>query len=686
MDNIFYLQTKNTTYVLGVDKFGLLRHIYWGKRINRKEFSLDEMTETNSNHSELDNALCEYTVFGGKMYRNCAFKCTYSDKCRDSVFLFKHAKQEENELVITLTDKVYKADLILHYITYPDSDIITRYAEIENHSSGDILIEKLSSCEVNLPGELSYNIVNTQGGWGAEFQQQSTELKAGYLVFDSRKGTTGHTNQPIFIAHRNADEASGDVYFGALGYSGNFKVECQRDYVGITRIVLGMSDFDFSYTLKSGEVLASPKAYIGYADGFADMSNEMHRFSVNHILPRSFANKPLPVLYNSWEAVGFDVSCENQLRLAKKAADLGCELFVMDDGWFGERNSDRAGLGDWFVNREKFPDGIDSLIKEVNDLGMDFGLWFEPEMVQRDSDLFRAHPDWIYHYKTRVNGELRHQLVLNLTKPEVENFVFDSMDKMLSMHNIRFIKWDMNRPFSEIGADNLENEQEIWLKHTAAVYRVADRLKEKYPYLQLEACASGGGRADLGAMEHFDSVWTSDNTDPLDRLTIQNGFSLLYPIKCMRAWVTDWNSDKRPVSIDYRFASSMQGSLSLGANLDNYTSDDMKKAAEYVVLYKEIRNTVQFGDMYRLSVGDCGDYWATQYADENQSVLFAMSNAGSLDNKRYKRLKLKGLRSDKMYTYTVDSKRCENSGEYLMNAGITIEFCGPLQSKIIVFK
>lgn len=278
------------------------------------------------------------------MYRNCAFKCTYSDKCRDSVFLFKHAKQEENELVITLTDKVYKADLILHYITYPDSDIITRYAEIENHSSGDILIEKLSSCEVNLPGELSYNIVNTQGGWGAEFQQQSTELKAGYLVFDSRKGTTGHTNQPIFIAHRNADEASGDVYFGALGYSGNFKVECQRDYVGITRIVLGMSDFDFSYTLKSGEVLASPKAYIGYADGFADMSNEMHRFSVNHILPRSFANKPLPVLYNSWEAVGFDVSCENQLRLAKKRQTSGVNFLLWMTAGSAKETATEQGL------------------------------------------------------------------------------------------------------------------------------------------------------------------------------------------------------------------------------------------------------------------------------------------------------------------------------------------------------
>lgn len=682
MQNIFYVNTKNTTYALANDEKGVLRHLYWGKRLTKEEL---EVTPIWNNDSGYDNLLCEYTVFGGKLYRDCAFKCEYSDKCRDSVFLFENASQTDNELIITLCDKEYDAKIYLHYITYPDSDIITRYAEIENLSKDDIIIDKFMSAEMTLPSEMPYKIINTDGNWAAEFQKNETELGTGHLVFDSRKGITAHTNQPFFIAHQNADEQSGDVYFGALGYSGNFKVECQRDFKGITRVMLGMNDYDFSYTLKSGEKLESPKVYIGYSNGFAQMSNNMNRFAVNHILPENFADKPLPVLYNSWETTFFDVNVNNQLSVAKKARELGCELFVMDDGWFGARNDDHAGLGDWYVNQEKFPNGIDELIDGVNALGMDFGLWFEPEMVQKNSELYKIHPDWIYSYPKRKNNEQRNQLVLNLTKPEVEQFVFDCMDKMLEKHNIKYIKWDMNRPFSEIGAYNLENQQELWLRHTLAVYRVADRLKEKYPYLQLEACASGGGRADLGALEHFDMVWTSDNTDAYDRLTIQNGFSLLYPIKCMRAWVTDWNRDRRPVSLDFRFASSMQGSLSVGADLEKYSDEDMQKAKKYISLYKQIRNTVQFGNLYRLRTESEDGYWATQYVGDGKSVLFVMTNACTLDNKHYKHLNLRGLDENKMYSYTIDGAEKIKSGEYLMNAGIDLSLNNPFDAIITVF-
>ena len=528
--------------------------------------------------------------------------------------------------------------------------------------------------------------MNTNGSWGAEFQQESTILKTGSLVFESRKGTTGHTNQPTFIAHQGANEDSGLVYFGALAYSGSFKVEAQRDFRGKTRVILGINDFDFSYTLKSGCKISTPKVYIGIADGFAQMSNKMSKFAVEHILPKGFAKKELPVLYNSWEATAFDVNTEYQLSLAKKAAELGCELFVMDDGWFGKRNNDCAGLGDWFVNEEKFPNGIDELIDGVNALGMDFGLWFEPEMVQRDSDLFRAHPDWIYHYPTRENKELRNQLVLNLTKPEVEQYVFDCMDAMLEKHNIRYIKWDMNRPFSETGAENLENAQELWLRHTEAVYRVADRLKEKYPYLQLEACASGGGRADLGALEHFDMVWTSDNTDPLDRLTIQRGFSQLYPVKCMRAWVTDWNNNRRSVSLDFRFLSSMQGSLSVGANLNEYSLDDMEKAKSYIALYKEIRNTIQFGNLFRLKNEYENEYWANEYVLGGEAVLFVMTMAGTLDNKHRKNLTLRGLEENSYYTYRLGNREYTHSGGYLMNKGLDLDLYNPLDSIIIRLK
>ncbi|MGN0515919.1 alpha-galactosidase [Eubacterium sp.] len=686
MEKIFAVDTKSLTYALGVDDLGRLHHIYWGKRINRDDFEIPQLWDCNSNHSDLDCAKQEYTAFGGKMYRNCAFKCTYGDGCRDSVFTYKDCDEGENELVIVLEDKAYNAEIRLHYIHYPDSDIITRYAEIFNNGAENIVIDKMMSCELNLPGLEPYYIENTNGSWGGEFQVKATKLETGYLVFDSRKGTTSHTNQPTFVAHRGANEDCGTVYFAALGYSGSFKVEAQCDFDGRTRVMLGINDFDFSYTLKPGESLASPKVYIGCADGFAQMSNSMSAFEIKHILPKGFADKPLPVLYNSWEATGFDVNTQNQLSLAKKAKEIGCELFVMDDGWFGKRNDDRAGLGDWTVNTDKFPNGIDELIDGVNALGMDFGLWFEPEMVQRDSDLYRAHPDWIYSYPKRKSSELRNQLVLNLTKPEVEEYAFGVMDDMLKNHNIRYIKWDMNRPFSEIGADNLENPQELWLRHTQAVYRIADRLKQKYPYLQLEACSSGGGRADLGAMEHFDMVWTSDNTDPVDRLDIQYGFSRLYPVKCMRAWVTDWNSDKRPVSLDYRFNSSMQGSLSVGANLDALSHEDLEKCREYISLYKEIRSTVQLGRLYRLKNAEQNGYFATMYTDDSSAVVFVCETGQAPFNKRLHELCLRGLDENASYAFCIDGREYVKSGAYLMNKGICIDMWNPLGNKIIQLK
>ena len=686
MSKNYFINTENTTYAIGVDDRGLVRHLYWGSRIDGEALEIPDIWDTNSNHSDMDNAVTEYTAFGGKMYRNCAVKCRYFDNCRDCILKFKSAVQNENELVITLEDSVYSFLVELHYVTYPDSDIITRFARLKNKSDNDILIEKMMSAEISLPSELPYEIMNTNGSWGGEFQLESETLKAGSVVFESRKGTTGHTNQPTFIAHQGANEDFGTVYFAALGYSGSFKVEAQRDFKGITRATLGVNDFDFSYTLKAGQELETPCVYIGVSNGFAVMSNDMSRFAINHILPRAYAQKPLPVLYNSWEATAFDVNTQGQLELAKKAAELGCELFVMDDGWFGKRNNDCAGLGDWFVNEEKFPNGLDELINGVNALKMDFGLWFEPEMVQRDSDLFRAHPDWVYHYPTRENNELRNQLVLNLTKPEVEQYVFDCMDKMLEKHNIRYIKWDMNRPFSEVGAENLENAQELWLRHTKAVYAIADRLKEKYPYLQLEACASGGGRADLGALGHFDMVWTSDNTDPLDRLVIQKGFSMLYPIKCMRAWVTDWNDNRRPVSLDFRFASSMQGSLSIGANLNEYSKQDMEKAKKYIALYKEIRPIIQFGKLYRLRNESAHGYWANEYVGDNEAVLFVMTTAHTLDNRHHKVLNLRGLDEKAKYSYTVDGKDFVHSGAYLMNGGLSLELYNPFDAKIIRIK
>ncbi len=687
-DGVFVLETKNTHYVMAVNQTGGLDHIHWGKKCDIKDYiSFYSPQERNSNHSAADYGKTEYLSYGGTVYRVPALVVTYSDKCREAVLTYESynitSADDYKLLEITLTDKPYDLKVTLCYKLREETDVIERYTKIYNPSDNVVMLNKVATGEFNLPSKRPYTSLNTNGSWGAEFRLEKTLLKNGTLCYEGRKGGSDHTISPYFILSQNADEKQGDVYFGALAWTGNFKVEVNRDFCGTTRAVIGINDFDFSYTLHSNEQFVTPSVYCGYTVGFGEMSNQMNEYAVKHILPKSFAKEPLPVLYNSWEATFFDVSCEGQQMLAQKAADIGCELFVMDDGWFGQRKDDHAGLGDWYVNREKFPDGLKPLTDKVKSLGMRFGLWFEPEMVNPDSDLYRAHPEWTYHYKTREPSLLRNQLVLNLTREDVKEYVFGTMDKMLSEYDISYIKWDMNRAFSETGGENLENSQELWYRHTMAVYEIADRLKEKYPSLQIECCASGGGRADLGALSHFDMVWTSDNTDPVDRLEIQRGYSMLYPIKCMRAWVTDTNRHSRPDDFDFRFNVTMQGSLSIGGNLTKYSKEELEIHKKYISLYKEIRNTVQFGKFYRLADFENDGMYATQYVHEDEVVVFICKNVNTFFNEKFRHLCFDGLEADGRYKFELNGKEVVFGGAYLMNVGIDFEMGGTLSSWII---
>ena len=510
-NGVFILETKNTHYVMAVDKEGVLTHLHWGDKCEINDYKATYTGHhSSSNHSARDISKTEYIPYGGIVYRPPAFMATYPDGCRESLLTYKDFNVSEFDggfmLEVILEDKPYNVDVTLCYKLREDTDIIERYTKIKNNSDSLVVLNKISSGEFNVPSLRPYTSTNFNGAWLAEFRKEDTVVKNGVLTYDSRKGGSNHTVNPVFILSQNADEKYGDVYFGALAWSGNFKTEISRDYAGITRAVIGINDFDFSYNLHAGEEFITPSVFCGYTKGFAEMSNQMNAFAVEHILPKRYAKEPLPVLYNSWEATGFNVHSKGQQKLAKMAADIGCELFVMDDGWFGQRWNDNAGLGDWQVNKIKFPFGLKPLIDKVTSLGMKFGLWFEPEMVNPDSDLYRAHPDWAYHYDTRKSNELRQQLVLNLTREDVQEHVFKSMDDMLCEYDISYIKWDMNRAYSETGAQNLENSQELWYRHTKAVYEIADRLKAKHPDLQLECCASGGGRVDLGSLAHFDMV------------------------------------------------------------------------------------------------------------------------------------------------------------------------------------
>ena len=683
--NIFIIQTKSFEYVIGIDKFQTNHHIHWGEKCRAEDYCTIEKGDENSNHTELDSYCQECTPFGLTMYRNYDIKARFPDGCREISLDYIGNEICSNHLKLNFRDKHYPLEISLNYVCYNDSEILTKWISVKNTGDESIIFEKLFSGEFSLPGVKPYSFKNTNGAWGSEFTETETKLDGGSLIFESRKGTSSHTNSPQFVAYQNADERDGNVYFAVLEYSGNFKVEASRDLFGKTRVGMGMNDFDFEYELKGSEVFDTPKIHFGMTKGFGEMSRQLNRFAINYVFPREFANTPLPVLYNSWEATGFDVNTADQTELAKRAAELGVELFVMDDGWFGERNNDRAGLGDWFVNEEKFPNGLDELINNVNELGMDFGLWVEPEMVNPYSKLYREHPEWSYHYKTRKPSELRNQVVLNMTKPEVQDYLYNCLSELLSNHNIRYIKWDMNRPFSETGCENLKYPKMVWYLHTKAVYDLVDRLKAEHPDVQFECCSSGGGRADWGAFRHFDMIWTSDNTDAIDRLTIQNGYLLTRPTKAMRAWVTDVNWYNRNAPLEFRFHVAMRGSLSLGGNLKHYSEDDMRIAKKQVAFYKSIRDIVQFGDLYRLLNLDRDEISADIYVNEcrNKAVLFI----AAVNTRCFKKsvpLYIDGLDDAKTYSFEFDGNIITKSGSYLRNVGISLEARNQYYNRVII--
>lgn len=686
-NNVVVLETKNFHYVVAWDRFGYAHSVHWGDKCPVEDYKINDLGDENPNHSPIDQLRCEYTPFGKTMYRNCAVKATFSDGCREINPKFVNCEIGDTTLVLTFEDEYYPLEFSLNYKIHYEYDIIEKCVTFKNTGESDIVFEEMMSGELTLPGSAPYHILNTNGGWGAEFIPTDSVLEGGSLSFESRMGRSGHVNSPYFIAYTNADEKNGKVFFANLKWSGNFKVSVQRDLLGITRAVLGFNPFDFEHVLKGGEVFTTPEIICGAADGFGDMSRNLNAFGYNEILPKNFAKKELPVLYNSWEATEFNVNVKDQSALAKKAAEAGCELFVMDDGWFGARNDDHAGLGDWFVNKEKFPNGLGELIENVNALGMDFGLWVEPEMVNPDSDLFRAHPDWAYHYKTRNATEIRNQLVLNMTKPEVQEYIFNCLDSLLSENNIKYIKWDMNRPFSETGGENLEHPKMLWYYHTKAVYDIVDALKEKHKDVQFESCSSGGGRCDWGALAHFDQVWTSDNTDAIDRIFMQKNYALTRPVKTMRAWVTDVNWYNRNTPLEFRFNIAMRGVLSLGGNLNNYSDEDIALCRKYVDFYKGIRKNVQFGSLYRLLDIDKDEISAEIYVDEDKenAVLF-VATVNTRCMKKTVPLYFEGLDDDKRYAFEFDGKKYEKSGAYLKNAGIPVEIRKQYFNEVIKIK
>lgn len=688
-EKLFVLQTANTSYAFFQDNDGILVHLYWGRRIERLEdFDRETMSGEQGYHPDIDKKMEECSSYGMMRYKEGSLKVSFEDGVRDLRYRMKGFRTEGSELIITLEDCHYGLEVILHYLVHEEEDIIEKWREARNTGAERITIERFHSAEFPIYGT-GYQSINCNGTWNDEFKPYSDSLNAGKKVYESLRGSSAHVACPFFIIHKDADETQGDVYFGALAYSGNFKIVLEAMPYGYLHTLIGISDTDFEWHLGPGESFTAPHVYAGFSNaGFGEMSNRLAAFSKHKIMPAENADKPLRVLYNSWEATAFEVTCDNQIKLAEKAAELGIELFVVDDGWFGERNSDHAGLGDWYVNKEKFPNGLTPLIQKVNDLGMDFGIWIEPEMVNENSDLYRQHPEWIYRYQTRRVLEGRYQYMLDLTNPEVISYVIGVIDELLSENNISYIKWDMNRAMGECGSSYMDSSEykSIWVRHVEGFYSIIREIRKRHPDVEFEACASGGGRADFGCMRYFDEFWTSDNTDPLVRLSIQETYSLIYPIKYMRAWVTDAASGKdRFIPLSFKLHCAMCGALGIGMDLKKAEQGQLEEVAEGIRQYKTFRDTVQFGRLYRLKSCHRDDFHAIQYQREKKNVVFVFLIRQERGKEEY-RLKLRGLQENTLYEYLSDGKTYQKSGAYLMGHGIALSMKGDYQSRCIVLE
>ena len=653
------LHTAHTTYALRLDR--TVRPIHWGPRISAAEAAAIPAWQSpyeDTFEGPLDGAE-DFPVGGGPMFGPAALSFG-----SESGLTVDGHEIRGDELIVRLTGDV-RVDL--HYRVRPGTDVIERWSVVRHAGdAGEIVLDAHAAAVWCLPVRDDYRLTHVTGGWAREGRLHRVDVPVAETTLISRRGVTGHATNPwVMLDDGTATEENGEVWSAALAFSGSWRITVSRTSAGRCS-VLGAAGHDRTVTrLLPGEQAVSPICAALYtAGGFGAASRAWHHYQREYVLRH--ADELRPVLYNSWEATSFAVTDAGQRALAERAAKLGVELFVVDDGWFGARTSDRAGLGDWFPNPDRFPDGLRPLADHIRSLGMAFGLWVEPEMVNPDSDLYRAHPEWTLHQPGVRATELRNQLVLDFTRPEVREWAFGRLDRIVRETGLTFLKWDFNRSFTQAGP-------QAWIGHARGVYDVIDRLREAHPAVRVEACAGGGGRVDLGILARTDQAWTSDNTDAVDRLGIQHGYTQIYAPSTMVAWVTDSPNPitGREVPLPFRFHVAMAGVLGLGGDLTRWTDDELAYAAEMVATYREIRPVVQHGALYRL-LPPTGSLSASQYVLGDEIVVFVWRVAGA---QRSVRVRLRGL--DPAMTYQ------GVSGAALMAAGIDValpEGAGPVSA------
>ncbi|WP_026930705.1 alpha-galactosidase [Glycomyces tenuis] len=617
----WHLSGPGYSYVVELCDRGMPRQCYWGPPI--PDGAVAALGGGRSRGYPVDDSVhtgVELLGELGPQFATPSLQLRHPDGAKGFAWHYSGHSVDGDHLAIAFTDR--DLTLTLHYRAW-DTGVIDRWAVLE--AAAPVEIGRFDSAAWTLPHWSGYRLSHLSGEWAAEWQLRRVELPVGETVLGSRRGNTSHQANPwCAVDDGTATETAGEVYSTQLAWSGSWRVQLNRSTQGRLTLTAGAGQEGLRWNLAAGERWETPVASGLYtAGGFGGASRAWHEHLRRHVMPT--AEEDAAVLFNSWEAVTFDVSEEKQLPLVELATRIGCEQFVVDDAWFGARTSDRAGLGDWWPNPERFPNGLKPLIDAVHERGMRFGLWVEPEMVNPDSDLYRAHPDWVMHQSGRDRTELRNQLVLDYSRPEVAEWAFATLDRLLSDNDVDFVKWDHNRPFTEVGQPGGADPDRVHIDHVRALYDIKRRLRRAHPRVRIEGCAGGGARVDLGIMPYVDQVWTSDNTDAGDRVAIQHGFGQAYPARAMGAWVTDEPTglNRRSTSLRFRFQVASAGVLAVGGDLSEWSEAELDEAAGHIAVYKDIRPVVQHGVQYRLGDPEREHLTGVQYVRGDRIAVLA---------------------------------------------------------------
>lgn len=691
---LFHLKTKEYSYVMQVLKSGYLVHLYWGKSLsNYKSYHKLEQEEI----ANLDVLPLEYAIYGTGDYRSPSVEVLQANgsstgelKYQDHTIIpgkpsieglpaaYVKCEEEAETLIITLTDSSSGLKVELSYTAYQDYPVITRSVRVSNtNETKNLTLNRVLSMCVDFEGS-NYELLQLSGAWCREKNIYRRELAPGLTAIDSKRGYSSHQQNPFLaLLDRGTTETTGNVYGFNLAYSGNFLGEVEVDQFLDTRLQLGMNPFDFKWELKPGHSFQAPEVIMVYSsEGLGKMSRIYHKFYRERLCRGLFQMEERPILINNWEATYFNFNHVKIKEIANAGKELGMELFVLDDGWFGKRDSDNSSLGDWVVDKRKLPEGLDTLVKDVTDMGIRFGLWFEPEMVSPNSDLYRAHPDWCLHVpeRTPMSGpSQRNQLVLDLTRSDVQDEIIRMLSEILSSAPISYVKWDMNRSYTDMGSALLPagRQRETSHRYILGLYHILEVITTRFPEVLFESCASGGGRFDPGMLYYMPQTWTSDDTDAIERLKIQYGTSIVYPAVTMGAHISAIPNHQvgRAESLLTRGNVAMAGNFGYELDLTKFSEEEKEEVKAQVAFYKEIRNIIQFGDQYRILSPFEGNETAWIYVNEDKTEAVAfLYSVLAKPHTPYKKVKLAGLNPE--LNYRIEGTAFILSGDELMFSGL----------------